>query len=62
MSQAGYSCGGAGKENAGQINTSKPFSSHACRLMSVMVTLMMLIVINALIFQLTVSVPLLLVG
>ena len=34
MSQAGYSCGGAGKENAGQINTSKPFSSHACRLIA----------------------------
>ena len=29
MSQAGYSGGGAGKEKAGHINTSKPFSSHA---------------------------------
>ena len=32
MSHAGYSGGGAGKEKVGQINTSKPFSSHPCRL------------------------------
>ena len=29
MSHAGYWGGGAGNEKAGQINTSKPFSSHA---------------------------------